>query len=70
MIIRNDARISKWPRHFGTSATHSVGMLSDRARPPDLGLILVVEENAAVPHFPPLPTLKHLPVTERSRGEH
>ncbi|GMQ34371.1 hypothetical protein Ataiwa_26430 [Algoriphagus taiwanensis] len=62
MIIRNDASRSKWPRHFDK--------LSDRARPPDLGLILGVEENAAQPHFPPLPTLKHLTFTERSRGEH
>jgi|GEM_PF-4843010 hypothetical protein len=30
----------------------------DFARPPDSGLIMVGEENAAVPHFPPLPNLK------------
>jgi len=39
------------------------------ARPPDSWFILGVEENAAQPHFPPLLTLKHLKVTERSRGE-
>ncbi len=31
----------------------------DFARPPDSGLMMVGEENAAAPHFPPLPNLIH-----------
>jgi hypothetical protein len=42
----------------------------DFARPPDSVLMIGAEENAAAPHFPPLPNLKDPTVTERSRGEH
>ena len=48
LIIRNDASRTKWPR-LGSTRSPTV------ARPPDTAFMMGGEENAAQPHFPPLP---------------